>query len=163
MSHYITGILSDLPRLRRFSSENGLHSPAPLIEDLGFLPLSDGHLDSLFPEQGDFDPAMTYVSTALRAALAELSKGGVLAFIETEYWGGDGTQGATAYRDGVCIMEPQAEGLGPISHALGLLGYRAAEGKSDEFETVGLGRFRNNEDWIEFAESAEEEGLTDRS
>lgn len=163
MGHCITGIVSDLPRLRRFSSEFGLHSPAPLVGDLGFLPLDDEHLDRLFPEQGGFDPSMTYVSTALKAALMRLSREGAAAFIETGYHGGAGTQGATACHDGVCVMEPWEEQFGPISRALGLLGLVPGEGRIDEFEAAGLGRYRTNDDWIEFAESTEANDLADRS
>lgn len=153
MGHCIAGIVSDIARLRRFSFEFGLHSPAPLSGHLGFLPLEDDLLDRLFPEQGSFDGEMTHVSSALKAALAILSEDGTVAFIETQYHGGTGTQGATVYHDGVCIMEPSEDRSGPISRALGLLGVEIGKGATDEFEAAGLNRCRNNEDWINMAES----------
>ena len=149
MGHYISGIIGPADELDRFSRENGLHLPARLVGDLGFLPLSDRHLDQLFPEQGEFDDQMTYLSMALKKPLRELTERSVMAYIETEYFGGQGSQAAVVYYRGECVYGPHQAPIGPISEALGLLGVVANASDHDAFETAGLCRHRSNQDWIE--------------
>jgi hypothetical protein len=115
MGRYISGIIGPTAELIRFSDENGLHPPATLVNDLGFLPLSDSHLDQLFPEQGVFDGQMTYLSAALKKALRELTNDSVMAYIETEFIGGQGTQAAVVYYRGDCVYGPHQAPIGPIS------------------------------------------------
>jgi hypothetical protein len=157
MGHYISGIIGPTPILSRFALLHALHPPARLSGQLGFLPLSDDHLDSIFPEQGQFDESMLYLSEALKGALASLSKQGLVAYVETEYQGGQGEQRATVYEDGRCLMMPRAAVRGPVSQAMKLLGVFRRKGDSDEFDAAGLGNHRRNERWIEAA--VEEERL----
>jgi hypothetical protein len=151
MGHFISGIVADFSSLKAFATSHNLHVPARLVGDLGFLPLSDDHLDSLYPTQGDFDPSMTYLSASLKNTISELSADGPVAFVETEYFGGDGAQGATVYDQGRCVMPAVTEESGPISRAMSLLGVTKLSGHTDEFQSAGFGRHRNNEDWIEEA------------
>ena len=152
MGHYISGIVTRVERLMGFSSETNLHAPSTLINDLGFLPLSDEHLDQLFPVQGDFDESMTYLSAALKERLQELSSNGQVLYIETEYFGGEGAQSAILYEKGNLIFGPLTNDDGAISEALRLMGISAKTNEHDEFESAGFCRYRNNEDWIEEAE-----------
>jgi hypothetical protein len=148
MAHYISGIVGPMDELIRFSRDNGLHLPAELIGDLGFLPLSDEHLDHLFSEQGAFDDEMTYLSAALKEALRNLTEHSVMAYIETEYFGGQGDQAAVVYYRGECVYGPHRAPIGPISEALGLLGVVTNASDHDAFETAGLCRHRSNGGWI---------------
>lgn len=80
-----------------------------------------------------------------------------LAYFETEYHGGAGSQAAAAWAGGVVVAGPflQADedcGKGepsewPINRVLRHLGVVRSK-REDEFDAVGLGRWRNNEDWI---------------
>lgn len=151
MGHYISGIVAKSDALREFASSRNLHPAASLACGLAFLPLSDEHLDALFPDQGQFDDSMTYLSEALKEALTEFSAGVPVAYIETEYFGGQGAQGATVYDRGHCVFGPITNEVGAISDAMRLLGVTVAPGQHDEFEAAGFCRHRNNEDWIEEA------------
>ena len=84
------------------------------------------------------------LSEALAAATA---KGGGLAYIETEYFGGTGGQSATAFVDGQQVMAPQTArgGAGPINQALRRIGVARTE--ADEFDTIGLGERRSMDDY----------------
>lgn len=84
------------------------------------------------------------LSEALAAATA---KGGGLAYIETEYFGGTGGQSATAFVDGQQVMAPQTArgGAGPINQALRRIGVARTE--ADEFDTIGLGERRSMQDY----------------
>ena len=85
------------------------------------------------------------LSEALAAATA---KGGGLAYIETEYFGGTGGQSATAFVDGRQVMAPQTArgGGGPINQALRIIGVARTEA-DDEFDAIGLGERRSMTDY----------------
>lgn len=84
----------------------------------------------------------------LSEALAEATaKGGGLAYVETEYFGGMGAQAATAFADGREVVAPQsAKGAGPINQALRRIGVTLTE-SNDEFDTIGLGERRTMTDY----------------
>lgn len=60
----------------------------------------------------------------------------------TDYFGGVGEQYAAFYKDGVCLYENN-NSFGAINLALKDLDVIVEEGK-DEFDTLGLGRYRSN-------------------
>ena len=79
----------------------------------------------------------------------------LFALVETDYVGGAGSQSAAVYRGPTEIMSPEGtaisrgpDSVGPINRALSLLGV-TADGHHDEFDAVGLGRFRDFDDLFE--------------
>lgn len=82
-----------------------------------------------------------------QALAAATEAGGGLAYVETEYFGGQGEQSAMAFVDGREAMAPQRSrgGGGPINQALRRIG--VVRGADDEFDTVGLGERRSMEDY----------------
>ncbi len=75
------------------------------------------------------------------------AKGGSLAYVETEYFGGTGGQAATAFVDGHEVVAPQtAKGSGPINQALRRIGVTRTAA-NDEFDTIGLGERRTMTDY----------------
>ena len=85
-------------------------------------------------------------------ALSTVAEEGTLAYIETNYFGGTGSQAAAVFVDGKLVLKaaipvtrnpPNRDD--PINTALRALGVMAAEGQ-DEFDTLGLRQFRNLED-----------------
>jgi hypothetical protein len=81
---------------------------------------------------------------------------GPVAYVEAEYFGGAGTQAAAVWHAGALALGPLVEtGVpikpakpSPINQALQGLGV-SAQGYSDEFEAVGLGRHRDMDDWLD--------------
>jgi hypothetical protein len=63
------------------------------------------------------------------------------ALVQTEYFGGTGTQFATVWESGVRTM-PAKEGNGVINSALERIGVVPRDGK-DAFDTIGLGTYRD--------------------
>lgn len=151
MSHFISGIIGSIDLLKSFSRVHNLHNPSNLPQELGFLPLSAEHIDSIFPINGQFSECMTYHSEALHKALQELSIHSPVAYIETDYFGGIGEQGAAAYKSGLCIYGPISNESTAISEALKILGVKKKTISIDEFDTIELHRHRENDDWIEEA------------
>lgn len=82
------------------------------------------------------------------------------AVIETEFFGGVGTQAAAVYQDGKCTFSvphlddgeeavpARATEIGHINYALKLLGLEPQRGK-DRFETAGLHKYRGFDDYFE--------------
>lgn len=77
-----------------------------------------------------------------------LKRGRTVALVSTNYFGGFGDQQASVYEDGKLIYEGDTE-MGahcPINHALNMLGVKDTA-SDDEFDVVGLGNYRSNEDF----------------
>ncbi|MGW0521059.1 hypothetical protein [Crossiella sp. NPDC003009] len=90
---------------------------------------------------------------AFAALLAEWSRTGPIAFVEADFFDGDGYQGASVWRDGLLEWGPVvAETCGaarpdwPINAALARLG--AVSDGRDLFSSVGLGAERDVADWL---------------
>ena len=145
MGHHINGIIAEGDYLDGLAIELGLRRPTRLTRNFRFLPLDDDELDRLFSEPGPYDGHFTYLSEALLSLILEHSRRQPLAYIETEYFGGLGDQSAVLARDGTIAFGP-AEGPGTINHALQLMGVTASVPGLDEFDTIGLGWVRNNDD-----------------
>ncbi len=83
----------------------------------------------------------------------DLSRLAAVAYVETEYFGGMGTQAAATYIAGVPTVAGrhtnetgvETDSLA-INEALAAIGVRR-KGQMDEFDTIGLGRYRHTEDW----------------
>jgi hypothetical protein len=69
-------------------------------------------------------------------------------FFIGELDGGLGGQGAAVFKDGEVIFGPRWAKIGPINHALKLLGIGIEPPAYDGFETVGLHLHRDTEDWF---------------
>lgn len=72
-----------------------------------------------------------------------------IAYISTDYFGGSGNQSAKVFMNNKKILDQDDEfdwRAKPINSALKLLGVERISGY-DEFDTVGLGNFRSNEDF----------------
>jgi hypothetical protein len=82
----------------------------------------------------------------LTALCCTLSHHGLIAYLEAEFWGGMGTQASALFKGGPAMGAPViAEDA--INRSLKLLGVTARAG-CDEFVTVGLGRYRDTDEWV---------------
>lgn len=104
------------------------------IDDRGipFLPLTDGGEPTIGPQ----------LDTLCQAFSAREK----VAYVEAEFFGGDGTQGCALYENGKPLSCPMVDDKA-INYALRWLGVQL-NGKLDEFEAAGLGMHRNTEDWL---------------
>lgn len=69
----------------------------------------------------------------------------MIAYVEAEYFGGMGNQSGIIWRDGKRIFKKLAE-QDVINIILNQFGIKRSK-SLDEFDTVGLGRYRNTKDW----------------
>jgi len=123
------------------NSDSDIHIVA-VEQGLGVVPMSQELSDRwMTPQAGqlgfDGPPA------GLAAAVAAWSAAGPIAYVEAEFWAGDGEQNATVWNLGEIVLGPlsSAEGVpfptagSPISQALRRLG-AVTNGNFDEFDAV---------------------------
>jgi hypothetical protein len=119
-----------------------------LNSNLSLLPLPEDTADTPVKLEQQQGGPFQFLSPELVDIVSSASLGGRIAYIETEYWAGDGGQGAVVFCDAKLEYGPAWGRLGPINEALRLLGVRARARAIDEFATVGLGDHRTTEDWL---------------
>ncbi len=152
MAYYLKAVLGELKRLQAVASAMPPSVVVPLADELGLIPLTEELFDAINKgsaenyektEQQHF----TYLSTQVASWLEALSARTTIAYVEAEYFGGVGDQCAVAWQDGIEVSPP-TKAKDSINQALRLLGVRALSGQ-DEFDTVGLGRHRTMEGWVD--------------
>ena len=120
----------------------------------GLVPVTDAATATLGVSNTDLEIAgLVGCHSVVAQVLAGASISGPVAFVEAEFFGGVGEQGAAVWNAGsLSWAAPTAEARWsssertPISEALYRVGVEASPG-ADEFETVGLGRHRSTSDW----------------
>lgn len=144
MGHCIQGVVTrSAARL-----PPGWPAPVPLSQGFFIVPLFEAVLDTIEKKEGGVLPGFTFLDKGLSETLASASVASPLAYLETDYFGGDGCQGAVAYDRGSVIFGPANGDIGPISSALAQIGTVRGDAY-DEFEALGLGRFRLMDDFAE--------------
>jgi hypothetical protein len=119
---------------------NGGLVMVPLISEL-----RDSHGIPDLPLTDEADEAV--VPGPLEAVCRKLSQHGLVAYLEAEFWGGQGMQAHALFRAGVALGLPVvAEDA--INQALRQFGVQPGP-HHDEFEAVGLGRHRDTDDWVD--------------
>jgi hypothetical protein len=158
MGHFVTGVIASPDILGAFTQSRSLPAPVSLPANLALLPLRDRDLDAILPLPitGGVDE-FVHLSDQLLALLSGFSARGPVMYFETEYFGGEGAQGAVVFRDGIAIYGPISARIGPINKALALLGVRVQPPARDEFETVGLQRHRSTADWLGIEEEDDDD------
>ena len=150
MGHCVTGLIAKSTVLEAFSREHSLHQPVALLSEFAILPLRDVDLDSFLVAPVSFDiEGFRYLSDQFLDVLRRASHQGMLMYFETDYFGGLGCQGAAVFQHGQLIFGPLSAKTGAINQGLKLLGISIQQPARDEFETIGLGRHRDTESWIE--------------
>lgn len=150
--HAITALIGTPAAMAGVVAAAGCPPPIELPQGLAIVALGEQQIDRLTAlAPGEYLPGFIYLSDGLQRALAMLTGGFVIAYMETEYFGGAGSQAAATFEDGSMAMHlatPDNHGPitrdFPINTALRAMGV-SADGDRDEFDTIGLMRFRNNE------------------
>jgi len=90
--------------------------------------------------------AFEFLGAGVEAWVRVLSAGGPTAYVETEYFGGEGFERSAVWSAGKLALGPH-DAAGSINQALRALGVRSPT-DNQEFELVGLNRFRSVEEWL---------------
>lgn len=164
MGHNVRAFAGPIAALRPFLAlARGARAYAlTAAADTLVLPVTDDLHDTLHAVYGtgEWLTEGPRLSTGDMAFAATASRGTVLAYVETNYFGGEGEQSAMLWRDGSEVLRPTRMAtatartrppyLWPVNVALRGLGITALAGQ-DEFTTFGLGHFRSVEDIMDHA------------
>jgi len=128
----------------------------PLHHELWLLPLTSAFYAELRAQlPAEQPPQFEWVGeVSVASDLAELARSlsqkeqEPVAYVEAHFFGGSGGQSAIVWQQGQVLLALSREGIGAINQALLCLGVRATSpGVFDEFDMVGLGRWRSTEKW----------------
>ncbi|MFH5806533.1 hypothetical protein [Alienimonas sp. DA493] len=118
------------------------------------FPVDAGLIDATVEPIAAARPPSHFIllTPGFRERLRKLSSDGVLAYLETDYFGGAGGQGALVADRGVERMEPTWSEADAINRALKLIGFPRG-GCVDRFENLGLASVRDNEDLLDLIQT----------
>jgi hypothetical protein len=131
-----------------------------LPQGFGLLPIPN-HMPERLDGDGTwpFGEVFWFLSVGVETLARRTSLAGDIAYLEAEIFGGTGTQAMVLWRGGeVCLgpvtmeftataPDPSSSQQWPFNQALRELG--ADRGDAfDEFDALGLGRWRHTEDWL---------------
>ncbi|MFF2075604.1 hypothetical protein ACFVXG_12715 [Kitasatospora sp. NPDC058162] len=159
MSYELQALIGMLELLTVAAAEVPTARVVPLAQGLALIPVTPAVLsalqgDTAVPKPGG-GAGFGWHSAGFELRLAAWSKAGPIACVEAEYFGGSGTQRAAVWSDGRIVLGPLASGEfepvsaegTPISRALRRLGGFVGPGRTDEFDSVGLGAHRSTAGW----------------
>ena len=150
MSHSMTAFVARRPALIALAQGLG-GAPFYKLKHAEFfvLPVSDDVFDRVVELKGPGNlVAVEFwgLTNHLAQLAREASAHGLIAYIETDYFGGMGTQGTAVWKDETAFQEPATASKGTINLALRAIGLGAGFGL-DEFDTLGLGDVRHMSDF----------------
>lgn len=104
--------------------------------DIPFLPLTDEGVAAI-PE-------------SIATVAEPIAVAGKVAYVEAEFFGGTGIQACVTWDMAAEASQPLLD-ASAINAALNFLGVRKGD-HHDEFDALGLGRYRDTDDWERLAE-----------
>jgi hypothetical protein len=159
MGHNISGFIARAGELRQASARLEGARVVPLSLGFGFLPLTEQINDKNLPASS-FE--LLVELTDLRANWAQRTSITLtLAYVETDYFGGIGSQSGIAWAEGRVMFGPirtttsweEGRHVAPplleeaINQTVRRIGVERGSVR-DEFDALGLGRHRSNESWL---------------
>lgn len=150
MGHTVQAFIARTEILQGAARGLGAARVVPLGHGLALLPNTRELSDEVGAGAANGGPTFEEfynLSPRLAELAAAWSRGGSVAYFETDYWGGEGKQAAVLWEGGEVVCGPARGTLGPINDVLRRLGVERRDGL-DQFDAVGLGRHRRNDDWI---------------
>ena len=150
MGHCIRAIIGDYKIISGIA-EDWLTKEIELPQGFGMILCTIGLLEDieeLMEASGEAvdDPGFTeleYFDASVKELMEEYSVRAKLAYIETDYFGGYGTQAGVLFENGR-MSSPPKSGEGVINALLRELGVWKRP-DTDEFEMLGLGKYRRME------------------
>lgn len=149
MAHFVYALVAandvagriheDWPNLKRYDAGDS-HSIFPIERELIGQLLESA--DAPPPESETF----IFLTDDFQILLRDLSRHGRLCYLETDYFGGEGGQGACVFEHGIELMPPTWAESNTINDALAILGVESTD-EYDAFDAVGLGAVRKNTDF----------------
>ena len=144
MGHNINAFIGKNNIIEKLSDDWIKARTIPLKQGFSMVYLTDELLDDM-TELSDLEnewdcPEMMFFTKTVFQIMQRYSKNTILAYIETDYFGGTGTQAGVLFENGKIVIEPTKEEkiINKILHRLGV--YK--EKDKDEFDSLSLRNYR---------------------
>jgi hypothetical protein len=146
MGYYLSAFVGKSGDLECIQKTYGDAAIIELGQGLSLIPLTEALFDQInnFVMSGNIN-SFEYLTFNIEREIFKIIEGKTIAYIEAEYFGGQGGQQGMVWKDGKRSAEFKYR-QGVINAILKLFGVTASKNK-DEFETLGFGRHRNTRDW----------------
>jgi len=149
MSYTLQALVADEATIRKAAPPDVVVVPLP--QGKAMIPLSDELREardiSFLPLT---DEGAAEVPDGITVIAEAIAKAGRVAYVEAEFFGGDGIQACATWDATLRASHPLVD-AGAINTALRFLGVKVGD-HHDEFDALGLGRQRATEDWLQMAE-----------
>ena len=145
MGHMIRAVIGKENVIRSITERRAYAEKISLPQSYALIFLNDSLFDDI-TETVDLKntcnyPHLHFLTDPVICFLKEHSAGAQLIYIETDHFGGYGTQAGVFFENGEIKFGPM-DGNGTVNHLLKLLGVKKRLFK-DEFDTLELYRYRN--------------------
>jgi hypothetical protein len=141
MAHNISAVVGDAAAIASAARQLGC-SWVPLTPNVALIPMTDELFDSLATGDPSIAPFVTFTPSVLGHLRDALPRFG---YVETEYFGGTGTQRAGAWDRERMLVAPREAPGSVVNEVLRALGVTAGDAH-DEWDAIGLVRFRRMDD-----------------
>lgn len=148
MGHHIRAVIGKRSDVQKLADDWVFSKLIELPQDFAMVPMTIRLLENVEElmelSEAELDCGLDGLDNSVIRLLEEYSLQTKLAYIETDYFGGIGTQGGVLYENGAEKISPQV-GKGSINVLLKELGAWRKPDK-DEFDCLELGKYRHIEE-----------------
>jgi hypothetical protein len=152
MAYLLRAFIARKGVLEVFATENPKDILIPLAQDFEMV-LNESRITQASENQIhqiEINREFASLTANLISLATSASHLAPIAYIENECFGGPCDQFGIVWQAGAVIYGPElVEGnIGTVSAVLRLIGVKKDESNVDEFEALGLSRFRSHADWL---------------
>jgi len=148
MGYFLNAFLGQVDTLDKIERKFNSAKVVSLTTDIALIPMSENLFNEINNYRGENAiRKWEFLTTDVEDVILALIGNDKLSYVEIEYFGGEGGQSGIIWKDGKRIFEIEFQ-QEVVNAILREFGVEKEEKMRDEFDTVGLGRHRNTEDWI---------------
>ena len=145
MGYYLQALIGKMEELGKHKTKFQHLRVITLPQGMVLIPLTDDLYDEI--GSGDEIDRFQKLSPAVEQWAMEISRDTPIAYIEAEFFGGFGGQGAVVWSGKTRVMGP-IHSKNAINHVLRYFGIQVGTAY-DEFDAIKLGQHRDTQDWIQ--------------
>ena len=148
MGYYLKAFIGKTVDLENIAKSFSSASVVKLDQGLSIVPMTEDLFDQMnnMTASGNIN-SFEFLTLNIETETLKCIGYNCCAYVEAEYFGGEGGQSGVIWKDGKRSVE-FGYGQGIINKVLNFFGV-VANKDLDEFDTLGLGRYRNTSEWVD--------------
>jgi len=147
MGYYLQAFIGRQQDLQLIQSAYPLSNLIYLGQGISLIPMTESVFDQINQDKIS-ENIFEYLTTNVEIEVLKRIGDREIAYIEAEYFGGEGGQVGIIWKDGHRYkIFPYGQDV--INEVLRLFKVKKGLFKTDEFETLNLNKHRNSRDWID--------------